>query len=53
MKAYKKPEVEVIEIVCEGMIAVSGAASLPIDNDTPASESYEVLSKEHDFELWE
>ncbi len=53
MKTYVKPEIEVVEIATEGMIASSNQESVVIDNDTPASEEYEVLSKEHDFSLWE
>ncbi len=53
MKTYVKPEIEEIEILTEGMLAASGEPTVTVDNGTPANDNYEVLSKEHDFSLWE
>lgn len=52
-KIYVKPEMAIVEIEMEMILAASGNSRTILASEEPANDSYEVLSKEHNSGGWE
>lgn len=52
MKTYIKPQVETRQIEMESMICSSDSFNNTLNSD-PINNSGEILSKGHDFDLWD